>query len=168
MISIDGDIKLVSKGVSEIVQIVDLAREIWIPSFKSYFTEDQLWALFNGMYNTDLLHNTLSNPNYHYYFIYNSKDQITGYVALDFSDKSLKIDKIYVHPKLQGTGIGSRILSYLLEEYRDKRIWLRVNRGNSGAVKLYEKQGFRVIERKDFHGPGKYKYEDYIMEKARF
>jgi len=168
MISIDGDIKLMPKGVSDLDDIIDLAREIWIPSFRSYFTEDQLWALFGGMYNTELLEKTLNNPNYQYHFIYNSKDEVIGYLALDFSDNSLKIDKIYVHPNLQGSGIGSRVLSYLIDQYGDKRIWLRVNRGNSGAVRLYEKHGFKTIAHKDFHGPNDYKYEDYIMEKAPF
>jgi ribosomal protein S18 acetylase RimI-like enzyme len=168
MISVDGNIKLLPGGISEIDQIIDLAKEIWIPSFESYFTDEQLWSLFEGMYNIDLLKKTLDNPHYHYYFISNANDEIIGYLALDFSNDSLKIDKIYVHPRLQGSGIGSKILAYLIDQYRNKRIWLRVNRGNRGAVKLYEKHGFKTIARKDFHGPGKYKYEDYIMEKAPF
>lgn len=168
MISINGDIKLVPKDISDIVQIIDLAKEIWIPSFKSYFTVEQLWSLFEGMYNTDLLKKTLENPDYHYYFISNFNDEIIGYLALDFSKDSLKIDKIYIHTRLQGRGIGNSILSFLINQNREKRIWLRVNRGNVGAVKLYEKHGFKTISRKDFHGPGKYKYEDYIMEKAPF
>jgi len=168
MISISGNLTLKRQGIDQIDQIIKLAKEIWIPSFKSYFTEEQLWSLFEGMYNKKLLQKTLSQPAYHYYFIYDRKGQIIGYLALDFSNNSLKIDKIYVHPKLQGMGIGTLVMDYILDKYKEKRIWLRVNRGNFGAVKLYEKQGFRVIERKDFHGPGKYKYEDYIMEKAPF
>ena len=168
MISIGGDIDLVPKGIDDLNKIVDLAKEIWIPSFESYFTNEQLWSLFEGMYNTELLNQTLSNPNYHYYFINYKKDRVIGYLALEFKDDSLKIDKIYVHPKLQGMGFGNRILSFLVEQYKNKRIWLRVNRGNDGAVKLYEKHGFTVHSRKDFHGPHKYKYEDYIMEKPPF
>lgn len=168
MISINGDLALRQVGSENIGQIIALAKEIWIPSFRDYFSDEQLWSLFNGMYSEKLLRKNLNNANYHYYFIYNRQDRIIGYLALDFEGKSLKIDKIYIRPELQRSGIGSRILSHLLQEYKNKRIWLRVNRGNKNAVKLYKKHGFTTIASKDFHGPGQYKYEDYIMEKAAF
>ena len=167
MISINGKLRLEEVGPDQIKEIIALAREIWIPSFRSYFNEEQLWALFEGMYNRNLLQENLKKPNYHYYFIKNPKEEPIGYLALEFCKDSLKIDKIYVHPKLQGSGIGSLILVYILKKYKENRIWLRVNRGNIGAVKLYEKHGFTTVARKDFHGPGQYKYEDYIMEKAQ-
>lgn len=58
------------------------------------------------------------------------------------------IDCVGVSPKMQGKGIGSRMFSFLIEEYVTKRnetLGLLVDKENPNAKKLYLKLGFKAV-----------------------
>lgn len=59
----------------------------------------------------------------------------------------LKLDKLYVHPDQQRTGVGRRLLDSVLERARRlgcHRLLLAVNKRNAGAIAAYRRWGFRV------------------------
>ncbi|MBC74272.1 MAG: GNAT family N-acetyltransferase [Muricauda sp.] len=63
----------------------------------------------------------------------------------------LYIDSLGVIPKLQGKGIGSNLLKYLITEYaiKDKKtLGLLVDLDNTGAGKLYHRLGFVKVGEK--------------------
>lgn len=65
------------------------------------------------------------------------------------------IDSFGVDPKLQGKGIGSQLLQFLIDEYvhnNGQIVGLLVDKKNPGAKKLYLKLGFRVIGEKTLVG----------------
>ena len=56
-------------------------------------------------------------------------------------------DHLYVDPAYQGQGIGSRLLRAAQERYDHLEGW--VFEKNTEALKLYERNGFKVAERTD-------------------
>ncbi len=154
--------------VSDLPLLYKLAEEIWIPTFAPLFSETQLRALYSGMYNDEKLTRWLNQAENELYFIY-SEERAIGYFGIEKHPPVLTLDKIYIHPELQGQGLGLQTMVEveLLAVTSDlKRIQLRVNRFNSSAISFYERRQFRIIESIDIPGPDGFVYEDYRMEKV--
>ncbi len=121
------------------------------------------------MYNREILNTTIQNPGYKLFFIYSSTDESAlGYCAVERKEHTLKLDKIYVYPRLQGNGIGRAVMLKvyeMAEKYGLPSVELRVNRYHHKSISFYEKQGFKITESVNFPAPNGYKYEDYIMLK---
>ena len=67
------------------------------------------------------------------------------------------IDSIGVNPQLQGKGLGSKLLQFLIDEYVAKRngtLGLLVDKDNPNAKKLYLKLGFETVGEKTLVGKG--------------
>ena len=65
------------------------------------------------------------------------------------------IDSLGVHPGLQGKGVGSKILQFLIDEYVDKgnqTLGLLVDEENPNAKRLYLKLGFKSAGKKVLFG----------------
>ena len=160
--------KLVEANTSDIPKIQELAQSIWITTFSKFFSGKELQQLFDGMYATDVLKETLANPDYTLFFICDNQHSKLGYCAIERKQTALKLDKIYVDPSKQGTGIGQAVMEeiYQMAELRGlKSVELRVNRAHSKSISFYKKQGFKIEKSINFPAPNGYKYEDYLMRK---
>ncbi|MEY2692701.1 MAG: hypothetical protein RIT03_1091 [Bacteroidota bacterium] len=65
------------------------------------------------------------------------------------------IDALGVEPKLQGTGIGKRIVQFLIDTYvvqKKATLGLLVDEANPNAKKLYVKHGFKAVGKKSLVG----------------
>lgn len=78
---------------------------------------------------------------------------IIGYSHID------KEDNIYwfgicILDKYQNQGIGSKIMQYILncENTKNLKICLTVDIVNIGAIKLYQKYGFKIVNNPSFKG----------------
>ena len=87
-------------------------------------------------------------------------DQVTGYLVCSRYDTVWHIMNVAIDPELQGQGLGSALLAQLLEEVgedgRPARFTLEVRRSNEGAIRLYERFGFRAagLRRRYYHDNG--------------
>jgi ribosomal protein S18 acetylase RimI-like enzyme len=73
-----------------------------------------------------------------------------------------------VHTDLQRRGIGAALLREIEDWARARqvrRLWLQVNRGNTQAIRAYEKYGFRIVESRVFDIGGGFVMDDHVMEK---
>ncbi|MEP1032784.1 GNAT family N-acetyltransferase [Ekhidna sp.] len=80
--------------------------------------------------------------------IVKKKEQVIGYGHLDPEKEKLWLG-ICVAERFKGKGIGRMILEELLDSAKylnHDEIWLSVDNDNFGAITLYEKFGFRLIE----------------------
>lgn len=80
------------------------------------------------------------------------QDEDIGWVVFTRSDDQIQINELYILPEYQRRGIGSHLVSKLLEEAREKHVpvrlgVLKVNR----ARRFYEKLGFRVVGETETH-----------------
>lgn len=76
-------------------------------------------------------------------------DEKVGFFRLFESDGNvLELDDLYVLSPHQGQGIGSEIIRYCISESNkhEKPLTLYVFTKNTGAIRLYERFGFRIRE----------------------
>ena len=83
--------------------------------------------------------------------------EVVGYAGLcDYPDEAF-VQTIGVAPAAQGTGLGTRLLTALLEEAerrKQHRVLLEVRADNDRAIALYERFGFRRTGvRKSYYQP---------------
>lgn len=80
--------------------------------------------------------------------------EIAGYALLSFTWSNevgglvVLLEEVYIVPAFQGMGLGSTLLEFVEEEYRNtaKRIYLEVTALNEGAVRLYERHGYKMFD----------------------
>lgn len=99
-----------------------------------------------------------------------SLDQTIGYyVGLHVLDEMTLMD-IGVSAAHRSQGYAKRLLLDFERECLAKsitQIWLEVRKSNQYAIKLYENQGFEIIEERKNYYPTKVGKEDaFIMKKA--
>lgn len=83
------------------------------------------------------------------------------------TQKALKISRLYVLKQFWGKGIGTQLLNEINQYAQEKgfeSLWLTVWDQNPGAIKLYQKLGFKIVGDEDFI-LGQDVQHDFIMEK---
>lgn len=86
------------------------------------------------------------------YFI-KDKDIYIGYGQILYLDGKYTVVNLSVMPTYQGKGVGTEILTLLLEkavELNIENIFIKVKSDNIVAKKLYLKLGFKIIEKTTF------------------
>jgi len=101
-----------------------------------------------------------------FYAKYN--DQIIGTVSLlKIDNATFELSKMAVTDKIQGLGIGKKLMEHCISVAKEKgiqKLILYSNRSLSSAIHLYKKYGFTEIDLE----PGVYERADIKMEKNIF
>ena len=126
-------------------------KEIY-PLAYSHFWEDNGNWYVNTQYSKKNIIKELSQKNADYYFVlYN--DIIIGNFRIVWDDKlqdlskekQVKLHRIYLHQKLQGKGIGKKLLTWLEEKAKVKGyslIWLDAMNEQPQAFQFYKNLGY--------------------------
>lgn len=69
---------------------------------------------------------------------------LAGYYSLSPSEEKSELDSLFVLPEFQNRGIGTAILQKCREDASP--LFLYVFRKNTGAIRLYERMGFRITK----------------------
>ena len=71
-----------------------------------------------------------------------SHDQVIGFLGVRPEGDVLYLAQAYIIPEYQGRGIGTELIRKVLAGGRPVELW--VMKLNTGAIRLYERLGFRV------------------------
>ncbi|TDM68416.1 N-acetyltransferase [Lactobacillus crispatus] len=88
------------------------------------------------------------NPGDYQVYVATKENKVVGFVG--FNEEEL--GWLYVDPKVQGQGIGSKLIDFTLEN-STRPFYLEVLEGNP-AQKLYLKKGFITIKHESGKMPG--------------
>ena len=96
---------------------------------------------------------------------------ITGYTSYFAAPapRTLKIDKLYLHPRAQRQGYGGNMIKHVRRVALARgceQLTLAVNRHNHTAIAAYHKHGFRITETSVREIGGGFLMDDFIMVKA--
>ena len=104
------------------------------------------------------------------YTMARADEQLVGYAGVQpEADGGLFISKFYILKEFRGHGAGRRLFEHVIRPYARPggiRIWLTVNKKNTGAIAVYNKLGF-TAERELVTDIGEgYVMDDYVMALA--
>lgn len=166
------DIVIRPAGKNELQTIHDMAEVVFRDTYRTILSPEQMEYMMEWMYSLPNLENQVDRG--HVYYIAWDGDEPLGYVSVrkDSVDADgievWHLEKIYVMPLAQGTGLGLMLLEKAKQHVRDNkpghkaRIELNVNRNNP-AVGFYRKQGLTILRQGDFPIGNGFYMNDYIM-----
>lgn len=70
---------------------------------------------------------------------------LAGYVHFHPDGERMELDDLYILPEYRGRGIGTAVMEKCCAE-TEKPVYLYVFRRNEGAVRLYRRLGFEIVQ----------------------
>jgi len=152
--------------------IHDMAEVVFRETYKTILSPDQMDYMMEWMYSLPNLERQVSHG--HTYYIAWAEGKPQGYLSIRKDSvepdgtEVWHLEKIYVMPSAQGSGLGHLLLETAKQHVKDNksackaRIELNVNRNNP-AVGFYRNQGLRILRQGDFPIGNGYYMNDYIM-----
>lgn len=145
-----------------------IAQNTWFETYKDILSSEQADYMFEMMYSVESLKNQMINKGHQFYLAFN-QDKPVGYLSIVLEEDLLfHIQKIYVLPGIQKSGLGKYLLDKAFEhagnasEDKNYSVVLNVNRYNK-AVTFYQKMGMYISQEGDFDIGNGYFMNDYIM-----
>lgn len=93
-----------------------------------------------------------------------------GYGIMSVSADEAHLLNLCLDPRLQGRGLGARLLDHMTELARDRRvavIYLEVRPSNAAALALYRRAGFRRIGvRKGYYRAGPVREDALVLART--
>ena len=71
--------------------------------------------------------------------------RLAGYVHFHPEGERMELDDLYILPEYRGRGIGTAVVEKCCAE-TEKPVYLYVFRRNEGAVRLYQRLGFKIVQ----------------------
>ncbi|MCW3089723.1 MAG: family N-acetyltransferase [Ferruginibacter sp.] len=156
-------------GVESIPTIQSLANTTWAVAYREILSEAQMSYMLDLIYSAASLQKQIEELG-HRFIVASVNNVASGFASYSVKNKKelgiFKLQKIYVDPALQGSGIGKALLDFVISEIRPlgaKTLELNVNRHNK-ALGFYQKLGFVIIGEKDIPIGNGYFMNDFIMK----
>lgn len=153
--------------VEDIPLIRRMAAVAFPATYAPLLAPEQVAFMMEWMYSEQSLRRQMTVEG-HVYFLAEATDGPAGYVSVQpEGDDLYHLQKLYVLPSHQGTGLGAQLFRHAVAYVRrihpaPCRMELNVNRRNR-AVGFYERMGMRRLRTGDFPIGGGYYMNDYIM-----
>ena len=158
-----------SASEAEIPALRVLAERIWRVSYAEMITPAQIDYMLGWMYAPETIAREMAEG-----VIWEAAwldDEMVGFhsCTLDPAGERLKLNKLYLLPELQGSGLGQQMLErvHLLAAQRGARqVWLQVNKQNTRALRAYERAGYGVERSAVFDIGGGFVMDDFVMTRS--
>ncbi len=149
----------------DIPSIRDLAGKIWPEAYGSILSPEQIRYMMDLLYSESSLERQITQDQ-HQFLMAVRNDGPLGFASFSpVKGGGYKLHKLYVLPSFQGSGIGKKLLSRVIQEGRAAGapfLDLNVNRFNP-ARKFYERLGFRILQEVDIPIGNGYFMNDFVM-----
>ncbi|WP_103068484.1 GNAT family N-acetyltransferase [Aquimarina sediminis] len=155
------DVKIEEVTIDKCKSLLEIGRQTFYDAFgPPHNTEEDINGYLNEKFTIDTITKELQNPNSKFYFALINK-QIAGYIKINSNDaqtelvkgNALEIERIYVVKEHQGKKIGQLLFQKTLDIAKENAvefIWLGVWEKNPGAIKFYERNGFKSFDKHQF------------------
>ena len=151
---------------TQIETVAELAEKIWSEHYAELLGPAQICYMVEKFQSAPAVRSQLEHDGYQY-FLFQYGGANAGYLAIQFREDSLFLSKIYVEKEFRRKRLAKTGVEYAKKICLDKgfqKLWLTVNKGNSGSIAAYEKMGFRITREQTADIGGGFVMDDYIME----
>lgn len=158
------NIKLKPVEPSEIEALCTLAYEIWREHYVPIIGRSQVEYMLDKFQSPAAVKDYIKDGYKCYFILYNQNP--AGYFMYKIQN-DMFLSKLYVHKNYRGRGCAAAAVEFLKGEClfnKINRIWLTVNKNNSGSIAAYKKLGFSICDECKTDIGGGFYMDDYIME----
>jgi diamine N-acetyltransferase len=151
----------------EIPALCALAGEIWRAHYPGIISVAQIEYMLAERYDPAVIRAELARGEIGWDVLM-QEERMAGYTAYFLSGKpnEMKIDKLYLHPRVQRRGFGGRLIDHVAAAAARRgctHLALAVNRHNRSAIAAYRKHGFRIVDTSLKKIGGGFWMDDYLM-----
>ena len=140
-------------SIKDINKLKEIGERTFYETFKDCNSEEDMEDYLQKSFSYEQLETEIKDNNSRFYLVEND-NELVGYMKLNFTktqvnkvfEESLEIQIIYILQEYKGRHIGKRLVEKAIDIAKSSNqnyIWLGVWENNLGAIKFYEKQGFR-------------------------
>ncbi len=154
--------------------IARLAREIWYLHYPGIITVRQIDYMLAQRYRPDVIASQIAKQEAWWDKI-KAGSFLAGFACYEpgsagdrVKTASVKLDKLYVHPRAQRHGFGYALIEHVEAcsyERGFSTLYLQVNKGNTSSIAFYRKAGFDVTDSVTVDIGGGHVMDDYVMSK---
>lgn len=127
-----------------------MLREITVDDIKII---DKIGSLIKEDFNKKYDIENFINYDYAQVYVYEEDGKVVGFIQVEEHYEILDLINIAVSKEMHGKGIGSKLIQYAIEKSKAEKMMLEVKESNTSAIRLYEKNGFKEINRrKKYYG----------------
>ena len=130
----------------QIELVVSLAKEIWTEHYIPIIGKEQVDYMLDRFQSKESISDQIRSG--FLYFLVKEDKQFIGYIGVQQKGDELFLSKIYIKSSERGKGHGKKAIQFierLAKEKGVRKIALTVNKNNRGAIKAYEKLGFKNL-----------------------
>jgi diamine N-acetyltransferase len=151
----------------DIAAVIDLAGVIWRHHYPGMVSMEQIDYMLAQRYTPALIRAQMQCGEA-WWDKALLDGQIVGYTQYERDERSMKLDKIYVHQDYQRQGYGGRMLAHVEDQARGRglnAVRLNVNKDNFKSIAAYRKYGYALVETAVTDIGGGFVMDDCVMEK---
>ena len=153
----------------DVERLAALAREIWYAHYPAIISVAQIEYMLAERYRAEIVLAELRRDGVWWdkLVVADAMEGFASYFVTGVPGE-MKLDKLYVHPRLQRRGYGGMMIARAGEVARSRgcnRLVLAVNKNNRSAIDAYLKHGFHITEAAVKDIGGGFVMDDYIMVK---
>jgi predicted CoA-binding protein/GNAT superfamily N-acetyltransferase len=155
-------------GPADAAWLAPLARTIWLAHYPAIISLAQIEYMLEARYTSAVLDTALRDPDASWFGLF-AGPQAAGFAALTRQTDHAWLDKLYVHPDRQRSGLGARLLAACEAQTHDWQLpalRLRVNRHNTQALAAYRQYGLRITGTDTLDIGHGFFMDDYLLEKT--
>lgn len=149
--------------------IARVARDIWYLHYPGIITVSQIDYMLGQRYQPEIIAAQI-NANEAWWDKLEVDSWLAGFAGYEPGSvaDSVKLDKLYVHPRVQGHGYGYALVQHVEACSRERgfsSLYLQVNKGNTASIAFYRKAGFTVTDEVKVDIGNGYFMDDFVMSK---
>jgi diamine N-acetyltransferase len=134
---------------SDITTVHALSQQIWYGYYPGIITTEQIDYMLARMYAPEVIRDELAAGAVWELIL--QDNEAVGYLSYEHEAAAaqVKLNKLYVLPRLHGRGIGRQMLDHVKTRAAGLgagHVYLTVNKQNTRAIRAYEASGFHVAE----------------------
>jgi len=145
--------------LEDVESLKELSLSTFVKAFGEQNSPEDMGTYCDVAFSTKKIKEEVLNDNSIFYFV-KSGEITVGYFKLNIEtaqsepiEGGLEIERIYLLEPYQGIGIGQIMFNKIFEMARKMKrlhLWLGVWEENHGAIRFYERNGFRPFAKHNF------------------
>jgi len=163
------DCRIYPLATADIGPLTRLAREIWYQHYPGIITIKQIEYMLGQRYSPDAIRAEIESGAARWLKLV-VNGELAGFASYETNrvQRSVKLDKLYVHALFRGRGCGAALIRHVEQAALAQdcdQVYLQVNRNNFDSIAVYRRIGFEVMDRVRTDIGGGFYMDDYVMAK---